>query len=138
MDGTARSLREAGLELVGDPWYGGWSEVWGRFAATVLAREHSEVDAVFCGSDAIGRGVADGLRECGRRVPEEIALVGVDNWLPTAEGCRPALTSVDLNLQQVGRSAGGLLLESIQSGAPAAGTHTVPCRLVVRASSAPA
>jgi LacI family transcriptional regulator len=138
VDGTGRALREAGLELVGEPWYGGWSEVWGRFAAASLVREHPEVDAVFCGSDAIGRGVADGLRDSGRRVPEDIALVGVDNWLPTAEGCRPALTSVDLNLQQVGRTAGALLLEAIQRGTTEPGTRTVPCRLVVRASSGPA
>ncbi|MFC6018379.1 LacI family DNA-binding transcriptional regulator [Plantactinospora solaniradicis] len=137
VDGTARALRMAGLELLGDPWYGGWSEVWGRFAAAALVRAHPEVDAVFCGSDAIGRGVADGLRECGRRVPDDVALVGVDNWQPTAEGCRPPLTSVDLNLQQVGRTAGTLLLEAIQHGGVATGIHTVPCRLVVRASSAP-
>ncbi|WP_173058062.1 substrate-binding domain-containing protein [Phytohabitans houttuyneae] len=90
------------------------------------------------GSDAVARGVADGLRDNGRRVPDDIALVGVDNWLPTAEGCRPALTSVDLNLQQVGRTAAELLLQAIQQGTTQPGAHTVPCRLVVRASSAPA
>ncbi|WP_233512630.1 LacI family DNA-binding transcriptional regulator [Micromonospora deserti] len=137
VDGTRHALHEAGLELVGEPWYGGWSEVWGRFAAAALTRSHPDVDAVFCGSDAIARGVADGLRECGRRVPDDVALVGVDNWQPTAEGCRPPLTSVDLNLQEVGRTAGALLLRAIEYGA-APGIHTVPCRLVVRASSAPA
>jgi LacI family transcriptional regulator len=130
-------LRAAGLELVGEPWYGGWSEVWGRFAAAVLARSHPEVDAVFCGSDVIARGVADGLRESGRRLPNDVALVGVDDWAPAAEGCRPPLTTVDLNLQEVGRIAGTLLLKAIENG-PEPGVHTVPCRLVVRASSAPA
>lgn len=71
-------------------------------------------------------------------MPDDIGLVGVDNWLPTAEGCRPALTSVDLNLQQVGRTAAELLLQAIQQGTTQPGAHTVPCRLVVRASSAPA
>ncbi|MFY1631715.1 LacI family DNA-binding transcriptional regulator [Solwaraspora sp. WMMB335] len=137
VDGTREALAAAGVELVGDPWYGGWSEVWGRFAAAALTRTHSDVDAVFCGSDAIGRGVADGLRECGRRVPDDVALVGVDNWQPTVEGCRPPLTSVDLNLREVGRSAGALLLQAIGQGA-VPGVHQVPCRLVVRASSAPA
>ncbi|MEV0732465.1 LacI family DNA-binding transcriptional regulator [Polymorphospora sp. NPDC050346] len=136
VDGTRRALADAGRELVGDPWYGGWSEVWGRFAAAALARAHPDVDAVFCGSDAIARGVADGLRECGRRLPDDVAIVGVDNWQPTAEGCRPPLTSVDLNLREVGRTAGTLLLSAIRSG-PAPGVHSVPCRLVVRASSAP-
>nr|MDT0662849.1 LacI family DNA-binding transcriptional regulator [Micromonospora sp. DSM 115978] len=137
VDGTRRALADAGLGLVGDPWYGGWSEVWGRFAAAALIRAHPDVDAVFCGSDAIARGVADGLREGGRRVPEDVALVGVDNWQPTAEGCRPPLTSVDLNLREVGRTAGELLLRAI-GRQPAPGVHPVPCKLVVRASSAPA
>lgn len=137
VEGTHRALRAAGLDLVGEPWYGGWSEVWGRFAAAALARSHPEVDAVFCGSDVIARGVADGLREGGRRLPDDVALVGVDNWAPAAEGCRPPLTTVDLNLREVGRVAGTLLLRAIEDG-PQAGIHTVGCRLVVRASSAPA
>ena len=98
---------------------------------------HPEVDAVFCGSDVIARGVADGLRESGRRLPDDVALVGVDNWAPAAEGCRPPLTTVDLNLREVGRVAGTLLLRAIEHG-PETGLHTVGCRLVVRASSAPA
>ncbi|WP_239138635.1 LacI family DNA-binding transcriptional regulator [Actinoplanes regularis] len=135
--GVSRALRAAGLEPVGDPWYGGWSEVWGRFAAAALTREHPDVDAVFCGSDTIARGVADGLRESGRRVPEDVALVGVDNWAPIAEECRPPLTSVDLNLREVGRQAGRLLLQAIENG-HTPGVHSVDCQLVVRSSSAPA
>jgi LacI family transcriptional regulator len=137
VEGTHRALRAAGLDLVGEPWYGGWSEVWGRFAAAALTRAHPEVDAVFCGSDVIARGVADGLRENGRRLPDDVALVGVDNWAPVAEACRPPLSTVDLNLREVGRVAGTLLLRAIEHGA-SAGLHTVGCRLVVRASSAPA
>lgn len=136
VEGTHRALRAAGLDLVGEPWYGGWSEVWGRFAAAALNRAHPEVDAVFCGSDVIARGVADGLRENGRRLPDDVALVGVDNWAPVAEACRPPLSTVDLNLREVGRVAGTLLLRAIEHG-PEAGLHTVGCRLVVRASSAP-
>ncbi|MEV6342912.1 LacI family DNA-binding transcriptional regulator [Actinoplanes sp. NPDC051851] len=135
--GVERALAAAGLEQVGDPWYGGWSEVWGRFAAAAITREHPDVDAVFCGSDTIARGVSDGLREAGRRVPEDVALVGVDNWAPIAEECRPPLTSVDLNLREVGRTAGKLLLQAIEQG-HTPGVHTVPCKLVVRPSSAPA
>ncbi len=78
-----------------------------------------------------------GLRESGRRVPEDVALVGVDNWAPIAEECRPPLTSVDLNLREVGRQAGKLLLRAIENG-HTPGVHSVGCQLVVRSSSAPA
>lgn len=59
--------------------YGEWSEEWGRQAAHILLRSRPGVDAVFCGSDQLARGVADAPREAGRRIPDDVALVGVDN-----------------------------------------------------------
>jgi LacI family transcriptional regulator len=47
------------------------------------------------------------------------------------------LTTIDLQLEHVGRTAGELLLQAID-GRPAGGTHVIPPRLVVRESSAPA
>ena len=95
-----------------------------------------EIDAVFCGSDQIARGVADGLRECGLSLPEDVALVGVDNWEALAENCRPPLTTIDLKLEAVGRTAGELLLAAID-GRPTGGTHVIAPTLVVRESSGP-
>lgn len=83
------ALARHGLELVGDVWFGGWSEAWGRFATAAVLRDTPDVDAVFCGSDTIARGVADHLREAGRLVPRDVGLVGVDNWEVVAEACRP-------------------------------------------------
>jgi LacI family transcriptional regulator len=130
--GLASVLNQAGVELCGGTRYGEWSERWGREAAGQLLAE--EPDAIFCGSDQIARGVADTLRDVGRRLPEDIALIGFDNWGPMALGALPPLTSVDMCLEEVGRAAAGYLLAAI-GGEPAHGTHTVPCRLVVRESS---
>jgi LacI family transcriptional regulator len=130
------ALAGHGLEPVGDVWFGEWSESWGRLAAQALIAGHPDVDAVFCGSDQIARGVMDGLRESGRRLPDDVALVGVDNWPVFTEAARPRLTSVDLGLEQVGRKAGELLLAAI-AGSPEPGIHELPCRLVIRESSAP-
>ena len=99
------------------------------------AAQRPGVDAIFCGSDQIARGVADALREGGRRVPEDVALVGVDNWEPMVHGCRPPLTTVDMYLEHVGRFAAEHLLLAID-GEPTHGVHTVPCRLVSRGSMA--
>jgi LacI family transcriptional regulator len=132
------TLAAHAVELAGDRvWFGAWSEIWGRQAAQSLLAADPDVDAVFCGSDQIARGVADGLREAGRRLPEDVALIGVDNWEALAENCRPPLTTVDLNLELVGRTAGELLLQAID-GRPTGGMHVIPPRLVVRESSAPA
>ena len=111
-----------------------WSEEWGRQATHILLRSDPDVDAIFCGSDQIARGVADVLRELGHRVPAQVALVGYDNWDVMADNCRPPLTTIDLNLTQLGHSAADRLLAAIE-GNPSHGVHTMPCQLVVREST---
>ncbi|GLY18993.1 LacI family transcriptional regulator [Kineosporia rhizophila] len=127
------TLRGHGLELVGDPWFGSWSEAWGRFAVGQLMRSDPDVDGIFCGADVIARGTTDALRESGVTLPTEVGVVGVDNWVISAEAARPPLTTVDLGLHELGRRAGELLIAAID-GSPAPGTHTVPGHLVVRES----
>jgi LacI family transcriptional regulator len=114
--------------------YGEWSESWGRQAARILMRDSPEVDGIFCGSDQIARGVCDGLRPLGRRVPDDVAVMGFDNWEAMALGCAPPLTSIDMCLEDIGRAAAGYLLAAI-NGQPRHGVRTVPCRLVVRDST---
>jgi LacI family transcriptional regulator len=133
-DGFSDALAAAGLEPAGGMRFGEWSERWGREAAGRLLADQPGLDAVFCGSDQIARGVADTLREAGRAIPGDVALVGVDNWEPMALGAQPPLTSIDPCLEEIGHQAAGMLLAAI-AGEPARGVRTVPCRLVVRESS---
>jgi LacI family transcriptional regulator len=135
--GLRGALARAGAPLAaGEVLYGEWSERWGREAATLLLHRAPATDAIFCGSDQIGRGVGDALRAAGRRVPDDIAIVGFDNWEPMVLGADPPLSSVDMCLEDVGRAAAEDLLAAI-GGEPARGVRTVPGRLVVRGSSAP-
>ncbi len=132
---SVQSLAEHGLPLAADRiHYGAWSEEWGRQAAHVVVRSDPRCDAIFCGSDQIARGVADSLREMGRRVPDEIALVGFDNWEVMAASCRPPLTTVDMNLTELGRIAATRLLDAID-GRPSPGVQERPCQLVIREST---
>jgi LacI family transcriptional regulator len=94
-----------------------------------------EFDAVFCGSDQIARGAADALRAAGRFVPADVALVGFDNWEVMSLACQPPLTSLDMDLEGLGRTAAELLLAAI-NGQPAPGRHARPCHLVIRDSTA--
>jgi DNA-binding LacI/PurR family transcriptional regulator len=132
--GFGDALAKAGLRTHGGIRFGEWSEHWGREAASKLLANQPDADAIFCGSDQIARGVAETLREAGRGVPDDVALVGFDNWEPMALGAQPPLTSVDMCLEEVGRMAAELLLAAI-ADEPAHGIRTVPCRLVPRASS---
>ena len=132
--GFGGALGAVGLEPHGGVRFGEWSERWGREAADQLLVDQPDTDAIFCGSDQIARGVADTLRQSGRAIPGDVALVGFENWEPMALGAQPPLTSVDMCLEEVGRAAAGLLLAAI-ADEPARGARTVPCRLVVRQSS---
>jgi LacI family transcriptional regulator len=133
--GLSHVLAEAGAPFsLTEVLYGEWSERWGREAARILLDADPDVDAVFCGSDQIARGVGDGLRDLGCRVPDDVALVGFDNWAPMAAGADPPLTTVDICLEQIGRLAGQHLLAAI-AGESVRGARTVPAQLVIRESS---
>jgi LacI family transcriptional regulator len=134
--GFGAALEAADVAPHGDVRFGEWSERWGREAAGLLLADQPDTDAIFCGSDQIARGVADTLRAAGRRIPDDVALVGFDNWEPMALAAQPPLSSVDMCLEEVGRACAGLLLAAM-GGEQAGGVRAVPTRLVVRQSSLP-
>ncbi|UVK37512.1 LacI family transcriptional regulator [Mesorhizobium sp. AR10] len=127
-------LTENGLPVT-EPMLGPWSEAWGHEAiGTLFDGKGEKPDAVFCGNDQIARGVIDALRERGLGVPDDVGVIGFDNWEIVAEATRPPLTSIDMNLAALGREA-GLALLSLVGGQPAEpGIRKLPCRLVVRQS----
>ena len=135
---TRDVLTSAGLELAHPPLIGQWSEGWGRQAALNLLRAEADFDGVVCGNDQIARGVLDTLRESGTRVPEDVAVIGFDNWDVMVEASRPPLSSVDLSLHDVGRVAARTLLDAIVAGGVTPGIEKVDCHLVPRESTAPA
>lgn len=78
-------------------------------------------------------GVADSLTDLGRRVLEDVAVVGYDNWEEFAADCRPPLTTVTWS--GWARRRPGCCSTRWTGSGPAV-WH--PCRLVVRESTAPA
>lgn len=132
--GMEAALAAHGLELPrGRLMPGPWSEAWGYEAVNRLLDRDPGIDGIFCASDQLGRGAADALRERGVAVPADVALVGFDNWEVISAATRPPLTTVDMDLHEIGRVAGRRLL-SIVEGAADAGAIRLPCRLVVRES----
>ena len=114
---------------------GKWTEAWGRAAvAQLYGTGQANPDALFCGNDLIARGAIDALRELGRIVPDDVAVVGFDNWVVMAEACRPPLTSVDMNLSGLGAEAGRCMAAMI-GGVAQHGQRLLPCTLVTRASA---
>lgn len=135
--GATAVLRESGLEPVGAAaMFGAWTEEWGRLAVTALLSRFPDVDAVLCGSDLIARGAVEALRELGRRVPDDVAVTGHDNWGIVADSTRPPLTTVDMDLEQLGRHAAARLFEAID-GHATPGVEAIQPRLLPRGSTGP-
>jgi LacI family transcriptional regulator len=129
-------MAHAGFELPDEHiLMGQWSQPWGRAGCAQILRRLPDVDGIFCGSDQIARGVADTLREAGKRIPEDVAVVGFDNWDVMIDGSRPPLTTVDPKLTLLGRRAGTRLVNAIDGGELGHGTELQPCELVIRQST---
>jgi LacI family transcriptional regulator len=132
----AEVLAEAGLAIPEcGVLKGRWSEHWGHEAVARWFEAGDPLpDGVFCGNDQIARGVIDALRERGILVPRDVSVVGFDNWEILAEQTRPPLTSVDMNLKELGRQAGMALLNRVNGDPVEQGTVKLPCTLRVRSS----
>jgi len=134
--GMAEQLRSAGIDPAeGAVLWGEWSEAWGRQAASILVRSDRPFDAVFCGSDQIARGLVEQLQLEGRRVPEDVSVVGYDNWDVMALASRPQLTTIDPRLDELGRVAAESVLAAL-AGEQRRGVVMLEGELVVRESTA--
>ncbi|MCV2393301.1 LacI family transcriptional regulator [Actinotalea sp. M2MS4P-6] len=133
--GANQAFKAAGLTPVGDVMFGDWSETWGRDAAAAMLAQHPEIDAVLCGSDQISRGVLDHLRDIGRSVPHDVAVMGFDNWLVLTTNARPQLSSIDANLKQLGRTAAERVFAALDGEDIGTGIELTPPRLVIRGST---
>jgi len=134
--GARDAMAAVGLELEGgDGLYGQWSESWGRKCTETLLASGRKFDAILAGSDQIARGILDELRESKLSVPHDVAVMGFDNWDILSATSRPPLTSIDMNLQELGRAA-ALALSGAISGTTQPGVHRLPVRLVPRESTA--
>ncbi|MGV9451195.1 LacI family DNA-binding transcriptional regulator [Streptomyces sp. NPDC003635] len=119
VDGYREALKDAGRvvhEGLIEP--GDFTEEGGRRAMTALLERHPGLDAVFAGSDVMAAGARQVLRERGRRIPEDVALVGYDDSA-IARHMEPPLTSVRQPIEEMGRRMIDLLLEEIADRRPA-------------------
>jgi LacI family transcriptional regulator len=111
-EGMVDALTEAGLDPAVPVVYGDWTRRRGAEAMRELLASGAEFDAVFCGNDHAALGALETCAAAGIRVPDDVAIVGVDNWEGTVvdqEGSRQ-LTSVDPELMELGRLAAANLL----------------------------
>lgn len=135
----AAAYREA-LEALGLPYDEDLVEVGdfyrdsGARAARALLDRAPGLDALMCANDLIALGALDVLREAGRDVPGDVAVVGMDDT-DLASVAWPALTSVSLGSAARGKAAAELLLDRLQNGPRDPRVVVVEPSLTVRAST---
>ncbi|NGO47702.1 LacI family DNA-binding transcriptional regulator [Streptomyces ureilyticus] len=133
-EGWLDALREAGVDAPA-PIDGGWTPRSGYLAARGLLERHPDATAVLCGNDDLALGMLRAAREAGRRVPDELSVVGFDDT-PASAYLAPALTTVRLDFEGLGRTGFGLLHRLLDPSAPGQEPCAEP-ELIVRESSGP-
>ncbi|HVR43731.1 MAG TPA: LacI family DNA-binding transcriptional regulator [Thermoanaerobaculia bacterium] len=116
-----------GLRIEGD-----FSENAGYEAGYALLSRGRRPTAVFAANDAMAIGALCALREQGVKVPEEMAVVGFDD-IPIARFVSPPLSTVSVEIAELGRRAFELFLEATEPGRQPR-LDTVPTHLVIRES----
>jgi DNA-binding LacI/PurR family transcriptional regulator len=131
--GWRRALAAAGAEepAILDA---GW-EPRRAYEIALEVAERDDVTAVLCGNDELAMGFLRGLHEAGRRVPDEISVVGFDGH-PLGQFLTPALTTVQQDFADLGRRSFELLGGLLETGHTAR-TSAAAASLVVRESSGP-
>ncbi|MEV6394878.1 LacI family DNA-binding transcriptional regulator [Streptomyces sp. NPDC051907] len=135
LDGYREALTAAGLTVderltaLGD-----FTEEGGVRAMRELLERRPDLDAVFAGSDVMAAGARQVLREAGRRIPQDVSLVGFDDSA-VARHMDPPLTSVRQPIEEMGRTMAQVLLQEITARSTEPPQIVVPTELVVRDSS---
>lgn len=112
-----------------------WHRADGAEAARALLDAGVAVDGLVCCNDALALGAMSALQLAGRRVPEDVAVVGFDD-IEEAAYATPALTTVSPDLDHVAETAVRALVEQVEGTAEGqARVLRPPFRLVVRASA---
>ncbi|HXZ99607.1 MAG TPA: LacI family DNA-binding transcriptional regulator [Candidatus Binatia bacterium] len=136
--GYRQGLEGAGLPIdEGLVEAGDFTREGGIRAMRFLLLKRPKLDAVFVASDLMAAGALQVLAEAGRRVPEDVAVVGYDDD-PLAAALQPPLSSVRQPIEEMGREMARLLLGIMQVPDQSPRKVLLTTRLEVRLSSAPA
>lgn len=129
------ALAEAGLAPNPDlEAVGNYSPTVAGDAMQALLQRHPDIDAVFAASDTMAAAALGVILKSGRRVPDDVAVVGYDGT-PVALTTRPMLTTIRQPIEAMGRKLAAVLLASIAAPDQPPQHVVFPTELIVRESS---
>ncbi|MEU4163791.1 LacI family DNA-binding transcriptional regulator [Actinoplanes sp. NPDC026670] len=110
VDGWRETLYAAGAVV--PPVTAGWWDAAAGYEQGRRLAEDPTVTAVFCANDRIALGVLRAVHESGRRVPDDVSVVGFDD-MPDSGYFLPPLSTVHQDFAELGRRALALLLRNL-------------------------
>ena len=118
--GVVRALSERGMTFDAERYYktAHYSFDEGYAAMAELLRETPEITAVFAMADVMAIGAARAIRDAGKRIPEDISLIGFDG-LPICRYYEPRLSTVTQQISYMAEKSYAVLLDAIENDAPA-------------------
>ena len=135
MRGYRKALDEARLAFDADlVEEAGWDIAGGEVATRRLVEQRPGLHAIFAQNDLMAMGALSALREAGRKVPEDCAVVGCDD-IDMAPYTIPPLTTVHVPFYETGAEAMRLLLGMVSDGAIGERKVVLPVHLIVRGST---
>ncbi|PKP96497.1 MAG: LacI family transcriptional regulator [Alphaproteobacteria bacterium HGW-Alphaproteobacteria-13] len=131
-DGFTAALAAHGIApVIAEPPAGPDRHAQGVAAARDLLARHPGIDAIFAASDMLALGVLQGLRDMGRRVPDDVALIGFDG-IRAGTLADPALTTLEPDIDAAAEALVAMALED--DGHTRSGTR-IPVRLAARGTA---
>ncbi|WP_246113395.1 LacI family DNA-binding transcriptional regulator [Streptomyces montanus] len=133
--GWREALAAAGAPEPALPAEGDWTPASGYRVGRLLARE-PELTAVFAANDEMALGALRAFAEAGRRVPDDVSVVGFDD-VPAAAYLTPPLTTIRQDFSAVATRAVDVLLAMIEGRPHPVEPDGLAAELTVRSSTAP-
>ncbi len=134
--GYEEALRESGVHMSEDlVAEADWTPEGGARAVRILLERDPRITAVFVHNDEMAIGVLRELRDQGRHVPDDVAVVGCDD-LPFSQHLTPSLSSVHVPFEEIGKLAVQVLLRRMTAKPGLSEPSLLPVSLSVRESSA--
>lgn len=131
--GYQEAMTAAGLEVQEkDVYSGSISFEYGEEAAEQMLARGCSATAVFATADVLGSGLVRGLQKQGKRIPEDVSVIGFDD-VNLARMCTPALTTIHQDIGMKGKLAVQYILESL-TGDSGKKENILPISIVERES----
>ena len=135
LQGHQQALEEAGIEFDESLMYeGNFQARSGSEAIRALVARGKPFSAVACANDEMASGAMIALRELGKRIPEDVSVIGYDN-IDFASYLSPGLTTIDYPVQKIGTIAAHWVLDRVYGHNRYEGQHILDPRLILRGTT---